>query len=88
MPCMVYYTYNEKGNKMDEMNYLYEIEQAANSYEIAETLNAIRANSKAEMIYQEHFNKARTMMKRIAEDYEKEYSDVLKDVRFQVKTRH
>jgi hypothetical protein len=74
---------------MDEMNYLYEIEQAANSYEIAETLNVIRgANPKAEMIYQEHFNKARTMMKRIAEDYEKEYSDVLKDVRFRVKTRH
>ena len=74
---------------MDEMNYLYEIEQAANSYEIAETLNVIRgANPKAEMIYQEHFNKAKTMMKRIAEDYEKEYSDVLKDVRFQVKTRH
>lgn len=45
---------------MDEMNYLYEIEQAANSYEIAETLNVIRgANPKAEMIYQEHFNKAK-----------------------------
>ena len=74
---------------MDAMKYRYEIEQAANSYEIAETLNVIRgANPKAEMIYQEHFNKAKTMMKRIAEDYEKEYSDVLKDVRFQVKTRH
>lgn len=54
----------------------FSLEQAANSYEIAETLNVIRgANPKAEMIYQEHFNKARTMMKRIAEDYEKEYSD-------------
>ena len=68
------------------MLYAEEIKQAAESYEIAEAMNGIREfNKKAEMIYQEHFNKAKIKMNNIAEDFEIEYAEVLKSVRAIVK---
>ena len=64
------------------------IVEAANYYEIAETMRGIRfENPVAHQIADENFKKAVELMNAIADDYDDQYKDILEIVRLIVKLR-